>query len=328
MKFPSQARITYESGSLSNDAWSAAGIISLPKDLSLLNRRGYASTTRKGVPLVYRCKFTLYAQTLAGEGYATVTDFADGDSDGFEPTRNLFTTVKILGAQNNWAMRNAAVVMHDAREKMLKRAGVKKSDRGAYAHEIRYNYDVPDQTWLSCKDGDGDDFVGGTWDSTTLMVESDTDVQLKLVGPASDENSAINDDAQQLGYTYLASRATVLEDTNLHATTTPGRFSFVKQLRDGDMDGHGDNILDNARGEQDNPPYDLFTVADVNNDITEPVELGRLIANQGLPYAECEIHVPFGIFEVQAQHFDAGDTNITSPIAYSLDVLDIYEMQG
>ena len=65
-KFPSQRKILYQTGALSNDTYTlltsggVSGDLNLPKDLSLLNRRGYASTTRKGVPLVYKCKVDFY----------------------------------------------------------------------------------------------------------------------------------------------------------------------------------------------------------------------------------------------------------------------------
>ena len=73
IKFPTQNKLLYQTGALSNDAYtglSSGGVIgdlNLPKDLSILNRRGYASTTKKGVPLIYRCKVDFYLQdeTLA-----------------------------------------------------------------------------------------------------------------------------------------------------------------------------------------------------------------------------------------------------------------------
>ena len=94
MKFPSQNKLHYVSGgAISNDTWSAYGYLNLPKDLSILNHRGYASTDNKGVPWVFRCKVTTYPQDEDGFGLNAVvgSDFA--------------TTLKIYVCQNNWVMK-------------------------------------------------------------------------------------------------------------------------------------------------------------------------------------------------------------------------------
>lgn len=118
MKFPSQRKLLYYDDSISNDALglissggTGSGAICLPKDLSILNRRGYASTNRKGVPLVYRVKVDLYSQALdaTGPSAAVGSDFQ--------------TTLKIDGAQDNWVMKNAAVKLHAARENQFKKQG-------------------------------------------------------------------------------------------------------------------------------------------------------------------------------------------------------------
>ena len=147
-KFPSQNKLMYvQENGVSNDAWSGAqsggvaGGLNLPKDLSLLNRRGYASTTTKGVPLVYRCKVDLYATNFDGTGTSAAvgTDFV--------------TTLRAQGCQNNWVMRNAAVKWHAARASMWRQAGVRKSHRGAYTDEIRYCLDSQNDTWIVPVDG-------------------------------------------------------------------------------------------------------------------------------------------------------------------------------
>lgn len=102
-KFPSQRKILYQTGALSNDTYTlltsggVSGDLNLPKDLSLMNRRGYASTTRKGVPLVYQCKVDFYLHDEDGQGPSTALN------------ADLQATLKIDGCQNNWVMRNAAV---------------------------------------------------------------------------------------------------------------------------------------------------------------------------------------------------------------------------
>ena len=192
-KFPSQRKILYQTGALSNDTYtlltsgSVSGDLNLPKDLSLLNRRGYASTTRKGVPLVYKCKVDFYLHDEDGQGPSTAV------------TSDMQATLKIDGCQNNWVMRNAAVKWHAAREEMFKKTGVKKSHRGAYAHEIRYNYDSNADTWLVPIDGDGDAFTGGTWDTTEIVTEDDASFSLKLVGDGVSEESGVSTTVQSIG---------------------------------------------------------------------------------------------------------------------------------
>ena len=166
----------YQTGALSNDTYTlltsggVSGELNLPKDLSLLNRRGYASTTRKGVPLVYQCKIDFYLHDEDGQGPDTLTDGSTSAVFGAD----MQATLKIDGCQNNWVMRNAAVKFHAAYHESLRKAGVKKSHLGAYANEIRYNYDSNADTWLVPIDGDGDAFTGGTWDDTDLYTESDS----------------------------------------------------------------------------------------------------------------------------------------------------------
>jgi hypothetical protein len=295
-----------------------SGDLNLPKDLSILNRRGYASTTRKGVPLVYQCKVDFYLHDEDGQGPSTALG------------TDLQATLKIDGCQNNWVMRNAAVKYHAAREMMFKKAGVSKAHRGAYAHEIRYNYDASDDTWLVPIDGDGDALTGGTWDVTTISTEDDTDMQLRLVGTGVDEGSAVSATALQIGHSYLSSRATVPADSNLEATVGPTRFSVLSDMLD---DYPSFNVKDDVtvigQGEGDNPPYDEFGYgSDLNHDITEPVELGRAIAGFGNAYGSTIVEIPFGIAKMRATVFDAADTSVTPSGLVCVEVLDIFEMQG
>jgi hypothetical protein len=314
--------MTYQTGALSNDTYTlltsggVSGDLNLPKDLALLNRRGYASTTRKGVPLVYQCKIDFYLHDEEGPSSAFNSD--------------LQATLKIDGCQNNWVMKNAAVKWHNAREQMFKRAGVKKGERGAYSHEIRYNYDSNADTWLVPIDGDGDAFVGGTWDDSTFTTEDDAAFTLRLVGTGTDESSAVSASAITIGHSYLASRSQVSDDTNLESSTTPAEFSILNDLLDASDLDHAtkDNIRDEAQDAQDNPPYDLYVPGDTNHDITEPVELGRAIAGFGNAYGSVIVEIPFGLAKMRATVFDAADTNVTPSGLVCVEVLDIYEMQG
>ena len=323
-KFPSQRKILYQTGGLSNDAYTqlssggVSGDLNIPKDLSILNRRGYASTTRKGVPLVYRCKVDFYLQDEDAQGLSSAvgSDFAG--------------TLKLDGCQNNWVMRNAAVKWHAARNQMWRAAGVKKAHLGAYAHEIRYNYDSHNDTWLVPIDGDGAAFTGGTWDVSQMVSEDDAQFELKLVGVGVDEDSTTTVSAYQIGSTYLASRAQVPADSNLESSETPADDSvLMKMLRPGEgYAGKHDDIMDDAQDGQDNPPYDEYTSDDVNHDITEPVELGRAVAGLGNTYGSVLVDIPFGLARARATVHDAADTNITPSGLMCVEVLDIFEMQG
>ena len=323
-KFPSQRKILYQTGALSNDAYtqltsgSVSGDLNIPKDLSLLNRRGYASTTRKGVPLVYRCKVDFYLQDEDGQGLSAAvgTDFAG--------------TLKLDGCQNNWVMRNAAVKFHAAREKMYRDAGVKKSHRGAYSHEIRYNYDSNADTWLVPVDGDGDAFAGGTWDVSELAHQGDSSVYLKLVGQVIDEQSADDATALQIGFSYLTSRGQVPADSNEEADAALSRFGILNTLLSSESGNVAitDDVRDAAKGEGDNPPYDEWASNDVDHDITEPVELGRAVAGLGNTYGSMLVDIPFGLARARATVHDAVDTNVTPSGLMCVEVLDIFEMQG
>lgn len=322
-KFPSQRKITYQTGALSNDLYSdiqsggVAGNLNLPKDLSLLNRRGYASTTRKGVPLVYQCKIDFYLHDENGQGPSSKMD------------TDLQATLKIDGCQNNWVMRNAAVKWHAAREMMFKKAGISKELRGAYSHEIRYNYDSGNDTWIVPIDGDGAAFDGGTWDATEIVTEEDTSLALKLVGQALSEDSDVSGAAQQIGYSYLASRANLRSDTNDESENIGLRSLLGDMLAPGTIDpATRDDISLNMEDEQDDLPYQPFAVGTVNPDITEPVELGRAIAGFGNAYGSVIVEIPFGLARLRATVYDAADTNVTPSGLFCVEVLDIFEMQG
>ena len=326
-KFPSQRKILYQTGALSNDAYTTltsggvSGALNLPKDLSILNRRSYASTTRKGVPLVYRCKVDFYLQDEDGQGLSAAvgTDFAG--------------TLKIDGCQNNWVMKNAAVKWHAARENMFKRAGITKKQRGAYAHEIRYQYDAAAQTWLVPIDGDGNAFTGGNWETSKMITAADIDIDLKLVGLGLDEETANSASALQIGLSYLQSRQQVHSDSNIESEETPADLSILQSLL-ADAEPSTvriDDLNAEARDAQDNPPYELVDISDsgdVNHDITEPVELGRVVAGLGNTYGSTIVDIPFGLASVRATVHDAADTNITPAGLMCVEVLDIFEMQG
>ncbi len=319
-KFPSQNILWYETPSVGTNT-TAVGNVSLPKDLSLWNRRGYASTTRKGVPLVFRCRVDYYLQDTDGVGVSAAvgSDFA--------------STLHIEGAQNNWVMRNAAVKFHAAREAMFKKAGIRKADRGAYSHEIRYNYDGAGESWLTSVDASGAAMTGGTWDPSSLSYGSDGGFQLGLVGNGDDEESnAFTGAYLQIGHSYLLSRVNQQADTNLQAEEGPAHHSVLKDmLSEGNIADNTDDVTATARGEQDNPPYevlDLSDSGDVSHDITEPCLLGTALASLGSGYGSTVVDVPFGILRMSARNHDAAGTSVTTTGSVCITVLDVYEMQG
>lgn len=321
-KFPSQRKLIYEAGDISKTTMSSEGHINLPKDLSILNRRGYASTTRKGVPLVYQCKVDWYLHDDLGTGPANA------------PGADLQATMKLVGVQNNWVVRNAAVKWHAAREAMFKHAQVKKGQRGAYSHEIRYNFDSDDDAWLSPIDGDGAAFTGGTWDHSDITTDDDVTIRLKLVGPSDiDEEQGASGSVLNIAHSYLMSRSTVPSDTNVEMAETPAEYSVLQQLLNPRYltDTYKDDVIDEARNAQDNPPYELIDVSDfgdLNHDITESVELGRAVAGFGNAYGSAIVEIPFGLCDLRAQAHDAASTNTTFNGLVCVEVLAIYEMQG
>lgn len=332
-KFPSQRKLVYQTGNISDDNFTqlasggVSGDLNLPKDLSILNRRGYASTTRKGVPLVYQCKVDFYIHDEAGNSPHT---HADGSKNTLGTDAQVI--LKLDGCQNNWVMRNAAVKFHAAREKMFSKLGIRKSQRGAYSHEIRYNYDSYNDTWMVPIDGDGSAFTGGTWDVTTLTVDSDADLKLKLVGLGVNEETTNAATALNIGHSYLMSRMQVLEDSNLQSGETPADRSILNELL-ADFDPTStthDAVVTTADDEQDNPPYELIDISDsgdVNHDITEPVELGRAIAGMGNAYGSMIVDIPFGLGEFTARVAQTASIDDLQGLI-CLEVLDIYEMQG
>lgn len=323
-KFPSQRLINLESGNTADGVATHVGLLNLPYALSVLNRRGYASTTRKGVPLVFRCQIDHHMVDESGNTPPTAlgADFA--------------SVLTIDGCQNNWVMRNAAVKFHNAREQMFKDAGVSKGQRGAYSHEIRYNFDGAGDAWMEPKDATGTDFTGGTWDVSALSYSNDSSFQLGLVGTGDDEDAdAFAGSYLSIGHSYLVSRQNLDDDTNRDAEDPPAKFSVLqKMLSMGSVaaaSGNEDNIVATSRGEQDNPPYevlDLSASGDTGHDITRKVELGRAVVGQGNTVGTAIVDIPFGICSLDTYFEDAANTDTTLRSFISVEVLDIYEMEG
>lgn len=339
IRMPSQRKLQYfdtrtdGSEAISNDSFTSlgsggtSGHFNLVKDLSLLNRYGLTHTLRDGTPLVYRVRVTLHGQTWAGTGAATA-GFAGSDS---------FTTLKIDGAQNTWVMKEASKAFHKAREEMFAAADVKKSDRGAYSHTIRYNYDGASDTWGTPIDGDGAALNGGTWDASQLTYADDNSFQLALVGNGDDqETDSFAGGFLSIGHAYLVNRANMQADTNPHVSETPAKYSVLNRMLSGDsLTGTADRdgaVRVRAKSEQDNPPYEVLDISDsgdIQHDVTEPVELGRLTVGGADGYTKSMvIDVPFGIMDAKAVHYSqADDSEVFAPL-WGVELLKISEMTG
>lgn len=323
-KFPSQRKLMYEGAAISNGNFAQTHIISLPKDLSIVNRRGYASTTRKGVPLVFRVAATVYPAGLDGSGYVT------------NVSSDVKTTVKYLGCQNNWVSKNAAVKWHAAREALWKAAGISKKDIGAWAKEVRYCYAAYNETLAAPVDGVGAAFAGGTWDLTPFVTEDDAEFMLALTGDGVDEDASFNATQLNFMFSYLSSRATVPADSNLESSDVPATNSKLQQIlnwNSGVTRAEMSYIQEDVDNVQDNPPYHAFGSGSTTHDVTEEVELGRVMlypqgSGGSLPMTTI-IDIPFGIMRVLASHQDPGNNSgVVDDLALGLEVLDIFEMQG
>ena len=356
IRMPSQKKLLYydtDGSGISNDAWTAlasggvgGGTVCLPKDLSILNRYGLDMTTRKGVPLVYRCRVTLHGMTFAGTGPAVagfrgvqtfqIEDEVDNDEEATTTVTSAdgFTTLKIDGVQNNWAVLEAAKKWHEGREEFLSQAGTEKLARGKYSHTIRYNFDGAGEAFVQPIDGDGGAFNGGTWDTTTIISGDDASYQLKLVGTGDDqETDAFTGSVLNMAHAYLLSRPNQSADTNPQTSETPAKFSALETLVS--MGAVYTNRLDEVRtvirDEQDNPPYEVVDISDsgdVNHDITEPVELGRVAVELGAVSRSMIVDVPFGLMSCSLQHYSRDDDAETFNPLVEVELLKISEMTG
>ena len=323
-KFPSQRKLHYKLEGIDDQTMTSLGHLNLPKDLSILNRRGYASTSRKGVPLIFRCKVDFYIQNHLGHLFDD-----DGTALASAYNADMQATLKFTGAQNNWVFKNAAVKWQAAREHMFRKAGIKKGLRGAYSHEIRYNLDGASDAWLAPIDGDGNALTGGTWDVTSIVTEDDASIQLKLVGDAVSEDTDVSTSIQQIAYSYLASRANLREDTNDEAEEVGDRSLLESMLADATLtDSIREVLSGKMEDEQDNVPYDHFAIGDTDHDVTESVELGRAIAGMGSAFGSMIVDIPFGLADCRGTIMQHA-TQTDEPDGFmAVEVLDIFEMQG
>lgn len=110
--------MTYKPFYVSPGAWGSSHVVLFDtiRDISALNSKGHEYTTRDGHVKGVLCDITFRA--------------------GREVTATL------VGVSNTWKMRNAFRKFHFLRDAMFRKAGVTKSERGAYGHTIRPYMDL------------------------------------------------------------------------------------------------------------------------------------------------------------------------------------------
>lgn len=281
----------------------------LPRDLSLVNRKGFDMTSSKGVPLVYHCRLTVYRPS-------------QDDTD-------VMLSVAVGGAQSNWVTRNASVKTHFAREKMYRNAGVKKSERGRYDKTLRLNFNAASQTWMVPVLTDGSSTFtasGSDWDPSKIAVGEDADLIPTLFGAVVNEENAINAATFNIQNAYLASRRkpsiddeTDTEDVAVH--------SILRQMFVVD-DADSDEIQAIAHTVGDAPPYDSDSASGT---FTSQTTLGLMqIGNLASGQTSMDIDIPFGIFAMQVakQTLDNATGAMESDPLIRIEVLGISEMQG
>ena len=302
-----EGKLLYKLGTYGTNVTSL-GTLNIPKDLSLINRKGHAHTNDKGVPLVYHVKCTMYTPVYS----------VDGDR------RDI---MRVFGVPQNWVYRNASVKLHAAREKMYKKNGIKKSQRGRYSNTIRYQWDQA-ENWLIPLQADTlTAYSGGelgTWDTTHLVLSNGTTVDANLwqreAVSLTDEEAGLGEVPLAVG--YLASRQVIRED-NQDSDTTPTKFNMLNDLFDIGDSSDNSAVRDLAQGEQDNPPYDADAL---QGTFTEPVEIGRGVCSQStMGMVEFYMDIPFGMAAITAQ---SRNGTTTTDLEIAIEVLGVSEMQG
>jgi hypothetical protein len=314
--------LNYKTPSIGTSATSA-GAVNLCRDLSLINRKNHEHTTRKGVPLVYHTKVTVYRT---------------GSTDVDETQELRFRCVP-----KNWVYRNAAVKLHAAREAMMKKNGITKKERGRYDHTIRYGWDNTDSSegassgWLSPCDENYDAFSSdklGTWDTTELHLSNGSEIRPTLWGGIADgleDTHVAAAGNRSLALMYLQSRQLIRQDdgddTDIEGdgaeSEFPAEFSVIRDLFNVAIDS-SDEVRESVATSQDNPPYDTDDISTTAS-FVEIIEVGKSQCGlQSFVKDTLYLDVPFGIMDIK------GIVNQGSARAIKLqiEVLGVSEMQG
>lgn len=317
---PHDSTLNYVSSGASSTTWTASGVVNLPRDLSAVNRQHWQHTNHRGVPFIY---------TVALTFSPAITDAVDGGGTTFSEVMmqdtNQIQAIRVITAGQNWVMRNGSVKAHAARENMFRKSGVKRKERGAYSHTIHYTWDATPGSFLAPYDGDAAAFTGGTWEFSKLIYPDDASgAYINLIDSHGTEETNVAFTAVSLPQLYLSSRGQQEADTNTDVADQPAQFSILRKLLAPSQQGIQDEVTDEARDIQDNPPYDLAE----DGDTTEPIESARVFMGvaSGLQQTVV-VDVPFGIFETKAINLYLDDgQNVTNGFTMKCEVLDIYEM--
>ena len=302
------------------------------RDLSFSNRQNIEQVSRKGDLMNFGLKVTCSGTAIRGptgasneDGPGGVTFFypsVAGSTPGTEDEsdhlgRGGLISVRFFAPHASWVLKNGVKKTHFAREEMFKKAMVEKSSRGAYSHSMRPALASGSETYTSLLKGTTPDpYTGGTWDITQLAWEPDTDgAFLCLTGAHADENSTTTFSNLSIPQMYLQSRSGKMEtDTNVD-DLTQAKFSVLNSILTPDTTDASDEVVDLAKSEHDNPPYDLL---DSSNDCTQLVEVGRLNFNPSTgSIASTYIEVPGGIFKTQVY---VGDILTDLDLNWSMDM--------
>ena len=313
-----EGKLTYNTGTISHAATAVIGTVNLCRDLSLLNRKNFEHTNRKGVPLVYHTKITAYRN--------------GGTDVDLEQQMTCFTV------PNNWVYRNAAVKLHKAREKFYRKNGITKKDRGRYDHTIRYGWDNTDTSdgtdgWLDPIGWAGDEL--GTWDTTELFLSNGNEIRPVLHGGIADQledTHAAASGNRMLATMYLQSRNLIRQDdsdaTDMEGDGAedefPGEFSVIQDLFDNLVDT-ADEVRESVDTSQDNPPYDIDDLTEDSTYIAL-VDAARFATGmQSGTKDVCYVDIPFGIAEFKGLSKN-GSTG--TDWDFQIEVLGTSEMQG
>ena len=329
-----QKLLTYNIEDVSSATYTGK-IINGPRDLSAMNRKDIMQTTKKGVPLLYRYAVTVYPSIVKSGGSPAGFHLLNNASSG--QSQKVVQTI-FYGAPNNWVTRNACVKIHNAREAYFKKNGIKKTDRGAYDHTIRYDfvssptYEVPKKGVHAIGAGDGDestrtDITGGEWEATQLFYPGDAGgAKLHLTGTHTSEESTATHTSLCASQLYLSSRGTIDSDSNRESSDTPYDDSVLARMMAVNVEDDRDDMVRDVRDRADSPPYDLGVAS---NDTYEKVEIGRLqfcVGQAGS--ATAIIEAPLGIFQMRSVIADTdGDSaGVTGDIEMNVELLGIVEM--
>jgi len=309
-----EGRLNYKDDGFSSESVENMHVsttyLNLPRDLALANRKNFTMTTKKGVPQVYHCKFTVLRPV-------------QDDTD-------VLLTASVFTAQKNWVTRNASVKLHYGREKMFKKAGIKRSERGRYDSTIRLVVDSASQTWEVPIFTDTNSVytaTGSEWDNTVISTDEDTSLVPALFGSVVDESSSVSASTFNIQNAYLNSRRKPPVDDLLPAESSSSH-SILRTLFTTELPNVETAVSDLADSNQDETPYDTDAAAGTFTSIAMAgiTQIGNAANPIGVFYAD----IPFGICQMLMvkQTLDDNDGDMRYDVPYHVEILGFSEMEG